>query len=201
LTKVIHDPQQIISFAYPFLQDLSWMKHLAENIHLFDASLFGVVDLSKAALSKDGVYWPAMLLVLGSAVIQYFQSVQLMPQDKNARKLRDILKDAGSGKQADQSEVNASVMRGTRFLLPAMIFLFTVNLASALSLYWLVGGLVAFIQQTIVLREDEEEMEALADAPSKDVKNIPEAEIVTEPAKKPKKSAKKSSKKAKKRKR
>lgn len=200
LTKVIHDPQQIINFAYPFLQEFSWMKHLAENIHLFDASLFGVVDLTKAALSKDGIYWPAMLLVLGSAVIQYFQSVQLMPQDKDARKLRDILKDAGTGKQADQSEVNASIMRGTRFLLPAMIFIFTVNLASALSLYWLVGGLVAFIQQSIVLREDETEMEAIANEPTKDVKKIPEAEIVGQPAsKKPKKSAKKSSKKSKKR--
>jgi YidC/Oxa1 family membrane protein insertase len=202
LNKVIHDPQQIISFAYPFLQDFSWMKHLASNIHLFDASLFGVVDLSKAALSKDGVYWPAMMLVLGSAVTQYFQSVQLMPQDKDARKLREILKEAGTGKQADQSEVNASIMRGTRFLLPAMIFLFTVNLASALSLYWLVGGLVAFIQQTIVLREDETEMEAIADEPSKNVKYIPEAEVVSEPSpKKPKKAAKKSSKKAKKRRR
>jgi membrane protein insertase Oxa1/YidC/SpoIIIJ len=62
-----------------------------------------------------------------------------------------------------------------------MIFLFTVRIASALSLYWLVGGAVAYIQQYIVLRSDETEMEAEADQPSKDVSAIPEAEIVGKP--------------------
>lgn len=205
LNKVVHNPDELVTFAYPFLQDFSWMKHLASNIGSFDATLFGAVDLTKAALSKDGVYWPAMIIVLGSAVVQYFQSVQLLPQDKDARKLRDILKDAGKGQQADQSEVNAAISRGTRFLLPAMIFLFTVNLASALSLYWLVGGLIAFIQQSIILREDEAELEAIADEPlKKDVKAIPEAEIVsgatTPKPKTTKKSAKKRTSKAKRRK-
>jgi membrane protein insertase Oxa1/YidC/SpoIIIJ len=60
-----------------------------------------------------------------------------------------------------------------------MIFIFTVNLPAALSLYWLVGGLVAFIQQSIVLRDDEEELEAIAAAPSKDTNKIPEAEVVS----------------------
>jgi YidC/Oxa1 family membrane protein insertase len=202
LNKVIHDPDQLVSFAYPFLQDLSWMKHLAQNIHLFDGTLFGLVDLTRPALGKDGVYWPAMLLVVGSAVVQYFQSSQLLPQSKDGRKLRDILRDAGEGKQADQSEVNAAVGRTTKFLLPGMIFIFTVNLASALSLYWLVGGLVAFIQQSIVLREDETEMEAIADEPSKkNVASIPEAEVVsTTPKTKTKKKSSKKSHKAKRRK-
>jgi membrane protein insertase Oxa1/YidC/SpoIIIJ len=105
------------------------------------------------------------------------------------------LKAAGEGQQADQSEVNAAVGRSTRFLLPVMIFLFTVNIASALSLYWLVGGVVAFIQQSIVLNKDEEEMEDLADAPTKkDVSSIPEAEVVKRPSK-PKTSKSKKAKK------
>ena len=200
LNRVVHDPHQMVNFAYPFLQDLSWMKHLASNIHLFDGSLFGVVDLTRSALGKNGIYWPAMLIVLGSAITQYFQSVQLLPQDKDARRLRDILKDAGEGHQADQSEVNAAISRSTRFLLPGMIFLFTVNLASALSLYWLVGGLVAFIQQSIVLREDETEMEAIAAEPDKkDVSTIPEAEVVATPAPKKTKTTKRTSKSKKKR--
>jgi YidC/Oxa1 family membrane protein insertase len=199
LNKVVHDPHQLITFAYPFLQDFSWMKHLASNIHLFDGSLFGIVNLTKPALSGNGVYWPAMVLVLGSAVTQYFQSVQLLPQNKDGRKLRDILRDAGEGKQADQTEVNAAISSSTKYLLPVMIFLFTVNLASALSLYWLVGGLVAFIQQSIVLRDDETELEAIADEPSKDVSKIPEAEVVTTQAAKTKKPAKKPSKKGKRR--
>jgi membrane protein insertase Oxa1/YidC/SpoIIIJ len=177
------------------------MQHLAHNIHLFDDTLFGVVNLSHSALVPGGgVYVPAMIIVLGSAIAQYFQSKQLMPTSDDQKSLRGILKAAGDGKQADQAEVNAAVMRSTRFLLPVMIFLFTVNLASALSLYWLTGGIVAFIQQGLVLRKDETELEAIADKPGKDVAAIPEAEVVTpaddaeaQPAKlkKPKKSSKK----------
>lgn len=183
LRRVIDNPDQLVSFAYPALQHLSWMQELAHNIHLFDNTLFGIVDLNRAALGKGGVYWPAMIIVVGSVVAQYFQAKQLMPDSKDQRGLRDILKAAGQGDQADQSEVNAAVGRSTRWLLPAMVFLFTVNLPSALSLYWLTGGVVAYIQQAIALREDESEMEELADKPSKDVKNIPEAEVIEESAK------------------
>jgi membrane protein insertase Oxa1/YidC/SpoIIIJ len=108
-----------------------------------------------------------LVLVLGSAVAQYYQSKQLLPQSKDQRSLRAILKEAGSGKQADQSEVNAAVGRGTRWLLPVMIIMFTISIASALSLYWLMSGVVAYIQQAKVLGQDEQEMEKIADSPTK----------------------------------
>ena len=107
-----------------------------------------------------------------------------MPNDKDSRGLRTILREAGNGKKTDQSEVNAAVGRTTVFILPAMIFLFTINLPAALSLYWLVGGVVAFWQQARVLKDDTEEMEELTDAdpskPKKDVADIPEAEVVAD---------------------
>lgn len=193
LQKVIKDPAQIMEFAYPFIQNFSWMKELAADITLFDETLFGFIDLSRAALGSGGVYWPAMFIVIGSAVAQYFQSKQLSPSTKDSRSLRSILKGAGKGEQADQSEVNAAVGRSTRFLLPALVFLFTVNIASALSLYWLVSGLVALIQQSIILRDDETEMEAVADKKSikttisTRAKNAKEAEVVAAKSK-PKKA-------------
>lgn len=186
LQKVLKDPHQIISFAYPVLQDLSWMKQLAENIKLFDQTLFGVVDLTRSAVGQQGIYWPAMLIVAGSALAQFFQSKQLAPQDKDARGLRAILRDAKQGKQADQSELNASMARSTTYLLPALVFIFTINLPSALGLYWLVSGVVAFIQQSYALREDTTEMEAQAEKPAsadREKKAI-EAEIVDKPKKK-----------------
>jgi YidC/Oxa1 family membrane protein insertase len=200
LRRVISDPHTIITFAYPSLQHLGWMRHLSHNIHAFDNTLFGLVDLSRAALGKAGVYLPAMIIVLGSAIAQFYQTKQLLPDDQEKRSLKTILKEAGSGKSADQSEVNAAVGRSTRYLLPVMIFLFTVNIASALSLYWLVGGIVAFIQQSIILNRDEAEMEVIADSKGKrDVAAIPEAEIVSEKGPKsptkPKKSSKKRRKK------
>jgi YidC/Oxa1 family membrane protein insertase len=187
LQKVIHDKHQIYDFAYPALQQLSWMQHLKSNIHLFDATLFHIVDLSRPAVGAAGFYLPAFIIVVASAVTQYYQAKQLMPNDKDGRKLRDIMRDAGKGQQADQQDISAAIGRSTRFILPGMIFLFTINIASALGLYWFVGGLVAFIQQSIVLREDEEEMEALAaeTGKQKKLKDIPEAEVVESKARKP----------------
>lgn len=200
LIKVIRDPQQIINFAYAPLQHLSWMQHLAQNIHEFDNSLFGIIDLSRSALSPDGVYVPALILVLLSAGTQFISGRQLMPVDKDSRKLRHILKDAGSGKQADQSEINAAVGRNTQYLLPIMILLFTINIAAALSLYWFVGGLMAYLQQRAALKEETEDMVKEADAPRKGtsgskitISGIPEAEIVSSPTKpKPKSKTSKS---------
>ncbi len=182
LRRVIDDPHSLVTFSYPALQHLSWMKELSHNIHLFDNTLFGIVDLSRSALDVAGIYWPAMVIVTASAITQYYQSKQLLPVSKDSRSLRQILREAGStGKQADQSEVTAATGRSMRFVLPVIIFIVTVRFASALSLYWFVGGLVAFIQQSIVLREDEQEMETIADKPTKDVKTIPEAEVIAEP--------------------
>ena len=189
--RIIVNPHEIITFAYTPLQHLPWMKQLAANIHLFDNTLFGIVDLSKSALGNSkGVYIPAMVIVLASAIVQYYQSKQLMPTDKNARKLRQILKEAGSGKNADTQEVNAAVGKSTRYLLPVMIFMFTVSVASALSLYWLTSGLVAFWQQSRILNKDEEEMEEIADKPSKTDKII-EGEVISKTqTKKPNKKTK-----------
>lgn len=171
LIKIIRDPNALVNFAYPFLQDLSWMKHLASNIHYFDNTLFGFVDLGRSALADGKIYFPALVLAVSSGIVQYFQSKQLLPSDKDAKNLRTIMKEAGSGQQADQSEVNAAVGRMTLYFLPAIVILFTLQLASALALYWLVSGLVGYIQQTIILKEDEEELEELASDDSDDKKN------------------------------
>jgi len=199
LRRVIDHPENMVSFAYPALQHLPWLKDLASHPHDFDNTFLGFIDLSRSAIGAKGFYFPAFLLVLGSAIVQFLTSRQLMPTDKDARKLRDILKSASDGKQADQAEVNAAVGRSTQFLIPVMVFVFTIQLPAALSLYWFAGGVVAYIQQAIALREDEEDMEKLAGdgKPSKDVSKIAEAEVVAEPESKPKQkpSAKRSPKK------
>jgi YidC/Oxa1 family membrane protein insertase len=192
LQKVLKDPMQIETFAYSFLQGLPWIEYIAGHIKEFDVTLFGVIDLKRRALESGGIYWPAMAIVAGSAVAQYFQSKQLTPTTKDSRSLREILREAKDGKQADQSEVNAAVGRSTRYLLPALIFIFTVSIPSALALYWLVSGVTALVQQTVVLREDTEEMEATAE--TKGGKQVIEGEVVE--AKKPKPKAKSSKRKS-----
>jgi len=196
LRRIVADPHAIIAFSYPALHHLSWLKVLNGNIARFDATLFGFVNLTRSALNKTGggIYWPAMIIVIGSAIAQYFQAKQLLPNDKNSRGLRKILKDAGSGKQAEQGEVNAAVGRSTRYFLPVLIFLLTVNIASALSLYWFAGGVVAYIQQARILGKDETELETVAD---KSQKTVIEGEVIPPKNKKSKKSGSKNKKRRK----
>lgn len=166
LQKIIKHPQQIIDFSYPALHHLGWLQTLSHNIHQFDNTLFGVVDLTRTALGPKGTYFPALILVALSAIVQYTQSKQLLPQSKDARGLRAILSDAGQGKKADQQEVSAAVGRSTMVMIPLFVFIIGLNLAAALPLYWLVSSLVALIQQSRVLKEDVKEAVAVADEPS-----------------------------------
>jgi len=179
LRLVLENPKELVNFAYPALQHLPWMQTLAHDIHAFDGTLLGIVDLTKAALGDSGIYWPAMVIVLGSVVIQYYQGKQLLVTDKNARSIRQILKAASNGEEADQAEISAAMSGLTRYLIPVMVLTITIHLPSALGLYWLVGGLIAFWQQSRILREDETELEAIADKTEKrDLSAIVEAEVI-----------------------
>ena len=167
LSRIIKDPHEIVTFSYSFVQKLPWIQTLSHDISKFDDSFIHIVDLGKKALDSSGIYWPALLIVAASAIAQYYQSRQLMPKSEDARSLRQILREAGQGKQADQSEVNAAVGRGTLFLIPGMVFIFGLNFAAALPLYWLTSSVVAILQQGRVLREDAEEADASVSAPKK----------------------------------
>jgi YidC/Oxa1 family membrane protein insertase len=172
LNRIIKNPHEIISFSYPALHHLSWMQTLSHNIHRFDNSLLGIVDLTRAAVSPKGVYGVGLAIALASALAQYYQSKQLMPQSKDSRSLRTILSEAGQGKTADQSEVNAAVGRSTMFLIPGMVFIFAIRLALALPLYWLTSSVVALIQQARVLREDAQEADSSIEIASPAAKPI-----------------------------
>lgn len=204
INKIVGNPNAIHEFAYPLLQNMSWLKELAADISKFDQTLLGLVDLTRSAIDKSGgIYWPAMFLVLGSAVVQYYQSKQLMPNDKDARKLKDILKGAGEGQKADPAEMNAAVSRSMRFLIPTMVFFFTVNIASALGLYLFVSGLIAMIQQDKALKMEETELKKTTVKVTKgSVKKQPiEGEIIVSKSTKPKVNNKKNTSKNKKSKR
>ena len=178
ITAIVKNPEVIITHTYGFIQHLPYIQQLTNNIKSFDETFVGFVNLAQPALGPKGLYIPAMILVIGSVIVQFFQSKQLMLTNKEQRGLKQIFKDSAAGKEIDQSEIQAATGRFTLYFIPGIIFLVSVNLPSALSLYWLVGGLVALAQQTYILRKDSEEMIAIVD-------NEPaEAEVIT--PKKPK---------------
>ncbi|HET9850426.1 MAG TPA: membrane protein insertase YidC [Candidatus Saccharimonadales bacterium] len=160
IRKIIGDPHQILTFSYSGLHHLAWMQSLAHNIHNFDETLFGVVNLTRTALDTHGVYWAAMVIVIASAIAQYLQSRQLMPKTGESRGLRAIMREAGKGKQTDQMEVNAAVSRTTLIFVPLVVLLVSLHLAVALPLYWLTSSVIAYIQQSRILREDAADADA-----------------------------------------
>ena len=197
LNKIVKDPNEIVTFSYSFVSNLPWIQTLSTDISKLDSTLFGFVDLTKAAYGAGGIYWPAMIIVAASAIVQFFQAKQLMPQNDKKRSLRKILGDANKGKQADSSEISAAVGGSTQYLLPFFIFFVTVNIASALSLYWLTSGIVAFIQQAKVLGQDKDEMTkttatttSTAKSTGKKDKQVIEAEIIPPKKTKPKNKTK-----------
>lgn len=202
LKHLISDPHQLITFTYPFVRNMPWIQAVAKDPSLFKPTLYGLVDLNKAALTNGVWYFPALVLVAGSAIVQYFQSKQLLPAPKENKGLRQILKDASSGNKADQGEMQAATGKFTTVMIPFLIFFVTLRIASALSLYWFVSGLVAVFQQGRILNQDEEALEAVANEPTpKSNKKVLEGEIIPpKPAKKtkPKAAAKRKPKRRKK---
>jgi YidC/Oxa1 family membrane protein insertase len=71
--------------------------------------------------------------------------------------------EAAEGKTADQSEMNAIVMNKMTKFVPIMMFFIMIGLPGALALYYAVSNLVAVLQQHYVLKQDEEELEAIAE--------------------------------------
>lgn len=202
IRRIIDHPHDIVSFSYPALHNLGWMQQLAHNIHSFDNSLLGLVNLTRTASGPSGIYWPAMAIVVASAAAQFLQGRQLMPKSADSRSLRKIMSEAGQGAKADQGDVNAAVGRSTQYLVPFIVLFVSLHLPVALPLYWLVSSTVAYIQQAKVLNQDVDEAEAIADLPTpKNAKQVKSTLKVTrttlagEP--KPKTSSKKSNKRRK----
>ncbi len=193
ISKIVKNPQNLVNQTYSWVQHMPYVQGLATDIHKFDETFIGLVDLTRSAISPAGIYWPAMIIVFGSVIGQYYQSKQLMMTGgKKAPSLRQVLKDTAAGKEVDQADVQAATGKFTLYLMPFLLLFIGVKVAAALSLYWLVGSVIAIIQQRRILNQDVLEMEATFD-------NLPvEAEIVNTP-KKSKKPSKKNSKKSKKR--
>ena len=154
---------QVAKYTYDFLQHIGPIKHLIEHPEQFNEKLLGFVDLTKPAFSAHGVDIFLVLLAVAAAVTQYFMSKQTMPQTENKKRLRDIMAQAGEGKQADQSEMNAAVMGKMMKVLPFFMFFIMVSVPGALALYYAVSNMTAVAQQTYLLKKDEDELEEIAE--------------------------------------
>jgi len=156
------DRDQLGKWTYDFLENIGPIKHIIEHPSAFNEKLLGVVDLTAHVFSNTGVNLVLLALAIIAAVGQFYQSKQTLPQTSGSRKLRDILSDAANGNDADQSDINNAVMGKMIYVLPVFMFFVMVSLPGAIALYYATTTMVAVIQQGIILREDEEELEEIA---------------------------------------
>lgn len=155
--------QEIGRYTYGFLENFGPVRELIQNPDQFNEKMLGFIDLTKHAIGSHGIDIILVIIALLSAVTQYFMSKQTMPHDDSAKKFSDIMKEAAEGKQADQAEMNAIVMRSMIKIMPVMLFFIMINLPGALALYYTVSNLVALAQQHHLLKEEFEEMEEIAE--------------------------------------
>ena len=173
----------IAKYAYPFLQSMPYVKQIIAHPSQFNDTLFGVINLTKVAIGKEGVYIPVLLMAICAALLQFWQSRQLLPKVQEGRRLRDILKEQAAGKQIDQSEMSALMSRRMSYMFPVVTFIVSIYLAGALVLYLLTTSAVAVLQQRRVLNRDDKEMEGPTVSPkaSSKLKQAKEAEVVEAP--------------------
>jgi YidC/Oxa1 family membrane protein insertase len=164
---------KIASYTYGPIEQLQPISHIINNAqHSFDTTLLHLVDLSKVAVSNQGIYWPIVVIAVIAAILQYTQSKQISPQANSKKKLRDVFRDSAAGKDVDQSEVSALMMSKMIIVFPFLTFIVGLYLPGALVLYFATSSAVAVIQQHLLLNRDVEEMEVIADMDTKDVKKV-----------------------------
>ncbi len=164
--KLIKDAGSLQTFSYSWVNDLSWIQSIENKAAVFQADFIGLVDLTRKGLEAgNGLYLPAILLAIIASIVQFYQSKMMMIDQKDARKLSVILREAAEGKEADQAEVTAAISKGMLYFLPFMTFIFAINVPAALSLYFFTSSAVGLLQQRVILRDDQTEMAVIADAP------------------------------------
>lgn len=182
-----HNRADIAKYTYDFLYAIPHIKDVVAQPDSFNHMMFGIIDLTKSALSSTG--WVAVLffvIAIATAILQFYQSKQLMPQPKDKRRLRDLLKDQAAGKQVEQTDVMAATTRQTMYIFPVLMFAIAITMVGALELYLFTTTLVGYLQQQTVLGKDTEEMEELATetpAPKTKAKNSATAKKRAETAK------------------
>jgi YidC/Oxa1 family membrane protein insertase len=158
---------QIGQYIYGFLENIGPIAQLIQDPDQFNHKMLGFIDLTKHAISNNGVEITLLILAVLSAVTQYIMSKQISPvSTKNTKTMRQIMAEASEGKQADQTEMNEIMTKNMMKFMPVMMFIIMINLPGAIAFYYMVSNLVAVVQQHYLLKQDETELEEIAEEPS-----------------------------------
>lgn len=153
---------EIAKWTYDFLEGIPRIAAIIEDPSQFNEKLLGFIDLTQHAISQEGISIVLIILALIASFTQYTVSKQISPQTGETKRFRDILADAGEGKEPDQAEMNAAMMGKMMKFMPIMMFFIMINLPGALALYFTISNLLAAAQQHYILNQDKKEMDDIA---------------------------------------
>ena len=186
------EPMNNIKEVITLQKDYFTAKAQDENAtYDFEPKLFGTIDLSVLPnqvfsnfnLSTACVFLFAIL----SAITQFVMSRQQDPTRKNGKKgltMRDLMRDAADGKEANQDDINAVAQSQMTYMMPIMMLFIMINLPGALVFYYLLNNVITVFLQKVILNRNYTEMEAAADKKIlKELKEAQEAVIVEEKTK------------------
>lgn len=149
------------TFTYSFVRHIPYISDVIADHSKFNFISFGFIDLSKKAFENGTIYIPVVLLAIGATVFQFIQSKQILPQPKEKKKLRDILRSsASSGQQPDQEDLSAAMTGSMLYLMPFLTMMFAVAAQGAMVVYLLASSLIGIYQQSLIFKKDTDEMEA-----------------------------------------
>ena len=194
--RVMVTPQSngadVASRAYSFIQPLDRISDVIEkqqvyladtenNTYDFHPQLFGIINLDAYAGFTSASEVCVLIFAVISAFLQYWVTKQQQPSKQSEKKksFRQLMKEAADGKEIDQAEVNNMTTGQMGKIMPIMMFIVMIRLPGALVFYYLLSNSITIIQQKIVFKKDENEMEIAADKTVlKELKKIQEAEII-----------------------
>lgn len=153
---------ELNKFTYGFMENLPVVNNLVHNPDQFNQYFLGFIDLTQHAVSENGVVISLVVIALLASVLQFYTSKQMSPNSDNDKRLRDVLAEAGAGKEADQAEVNAIMMRKMMKFMPIMLFFIMISLPGALALYMVTSNAVAYLQNKLILGKDQQELQQIA---------------------------------------
>jgi len=119
------------NLLYEPVKNLSYIKEILANPSLFQAKLFGIIDLS----TKGNIFLAAL-----AGISQFIQVKQITPV-------------------ADSNDPSAAANKVMVWLFPVLTGYIGYTVVAALPLYWTVSNLVSILQQTVISNQEVDKME------------------------------------------
>ena len=133
----------------------------------FDPKLFGVIDLTAKAsdvINPARFSWSAVFMLvisIAAALAQYFVTKQQSSSGKSEKKkkVREILNEAKSGKDVDDSDISGLATGQMSKMMPIMMFIIMFNLHGALAFYYFLSNIFTILQQKLIFSKVRDEMD------------------------------------------